>query len=182
MSMEEAMAQLERGPISRLFRFWKHHTRQKIPMGKKRQHLPAYDAVIGRNTEVIGDIRFVGTLHVDGKVMGDVIGRSPEGCALTLGQLGIIEGNVDVAHVVLDGTVKGDVRATYRAELDSEARIEGKLCYRVLNARGAEINGELVRIDEFQTPQLSYQNKGEKQAGDKGSPADNKAGPNIKIT
>ena len=42
---------------------------------------------------------------------------------MMLGQSGVIEGNVDVAHVVLDGLVKDDVRATYRAELKSGARL-----------------------------------------------------------
>lgn len=97
-------------------------------MRKKRQRLPTYSSIIGEGTEIVGKIRFVGALHIDGKVVGDVSGQSSDECALTLGQSGVVEGNVDVAHVVLDGTIKGDVRAVHRAELKPGARIEGKLC------------------------------------------------------
>jgi len=136
-------------------------------MRKKRQQLPAYSSIIGEGTEITGKIRFVGTLHIDGKVVGDVGGQSSDGCALMLGQSGVIEGNVDVAHVVLDGLVKGDVRATYRAELKSGARIKGRLYYDKLEVpEGAEINGELVRINDSQTPQLLYQDEGKEQTGD----------------
>jgi len=99
-------------------------------MKNKRRQLPAYDSIIGGDTKVVGEIHFNGALHVDGKVIGDVKGQLEEGCALTLGRGGTIKGNVDVAHVVLDGTVKGDVRANYYAELNSGARIKGKLYYR----------------------------------------------------
>jgi len=132
-------------------------------MFRNRQRLPAYKSVIGKGTEIIGEVGFIGALHVDGKVVGNVSAQVSDRCALTLGQSGVIEGDVDVAHVVLDGTVKGDVRAIYRAELKAGARIEGKLYYGVLDVpEGAEINGELVRMDNKpQAPQA--QGKGEKE-------------------
>ena len=134
-------------------------------MKSKRRQLPAYDSIIGGDTEVVGEIHFNGALHVDGKVIGDVKGQSEEGCALTMGRKGTIEGNVDVAHVVLAGTIKGDIRANHYAELNSGARIKGKLYYRTLDIPGgAEINGELVHIEEAQIPQLLYQ--GGEEEGD----------------
>jgi len=51
-------------------------------MKNKRRQLPAYDSIIGGDTEVIGEIHFNSALHVDGKVIGDVKGQSEEGCAL----------------------------------------------------------------------------------------------------
>ncbi|MCB2261710.1 MAG: polymer-forming cytoskeletal protein [Candidatus Thiosymbion ectosymbiont of Robbea hypermnestra] len=146
-------------------------------MGKKKRRLPAYNSVIGGDTEVSGDIRFVGALHVDGKVTGDITGQAPSECALTLGQTGTIEGDVDVAHVVLNGTVKGDVRAIERAELVSGARIDGKLYYRALQVpEGAEINGEVVHIDDSQIPQPSPPDE-EEPIGSKKYPADGEADP-----
>jgi len=55
--------------------------------------------------------------------------------------------------------------------LKSEARIQGKLCYGVLDVpEGAEINGDLVRMDNKpQAPQA--QGKGEEPTGDKKDPA-----------
>jgi cytoskeletal protein CcmA (bactofilin family) len=123
-------------------------------MGKKIR-FPDYATIIGEGTEVAGDIRFDGGLHIDGKVTGDVSGISQEGCALTVGGSGTVEGNLDVAYVVIGGTVVGDVRASVRAELAPGARIEGTLYYGVLEmAEGAEVNGKVLHIDAADTPRL----------------------------
>ncbi|MEA3275401.1 MAG: polymer-forming cytoskeletal protein [Pseudomonadota bacterium] len=127
-------------------------------MRKKKLRFPAYATIIGPGTEIDGDIRFVGGLHVDGKVTGDISGQSEGDCGLTLGEAGTIEGNLDVAHVVIGGTVIGDVRATQRAELASQARIAGTLLYGALDmTEGAEVNGKLLHIDEAETPRLAFQ-------------------------
>jgi cytoskeletal protein CcmA (bactofilin family) len=127
-------------------------------MFKKKQLLPAYSTIIGEGTEVAGGIRFSGALHIAGKVSGDIKGLADgNGCALTLGQSGSIEGSLDVANVVLDGAVIGDVRAANRVELASGARIEGTIYYGVLEmAEGAEVNGKLVHIDASPAPRLVY--------------------------
>jgi len=152
-------------------------------MAKKKRQLPAYNSFIGGDTEVRGDIRFAGALHVDGKVIGDITGKSSDECALTLGQSGTIEGDVDVAHVVLNGTVKGDVRAIQRAELDSGARVEGKLYYRALQVpEGAEINGEVVHIDDALTSEFLSPDQEEELIGTRKEPVNAEAGPIPKIT
>jgi cytoskeletal protein CcmA (bactofilin family) len=127
-------------------------------MAVKRRRLPPYATVIGPGTEITGDVRFQGCLHIDGRVSGDVIGHADRGCALTLGTAGVVEGNLTVAHVILDGTVVGDVRAAERAELASGARIEGTVYYGVLEMdEGAEVNGKLVHLDGAETLRLEYQ-------------------------
>ena len=118
----------------------------------KKNRLPDYRTIIGEGTEIAGGVRFSGGLHIDGKVIGDVVGVAEEGCALTLGRSGVIQGDLDVAHVVLDGSVIGEVRAMNRAELTTGARIEGSLYYGVLEmSEGAEVNGKLLRVDDAPT-------------------------------
>ncbi|MGA7983393.1 MAG: polymer-forming cytoskeletal protein [Chromatiaceae bacterium] len=125
---------------------------------RKKIRLPPYATIIGDGTEVTGDIRFAGGLHIDGKVVGDVSGLSTDECVLTVGRSGTVEGNLDVACVVIDGTVVGDVRAARRAELAAGARIEGTLHYGVLEmAEGAEVNGKLLHVEDVETPRLIYQ-------------------------
>lgn len=105
--------------------------------------------MIGQNTRVVGDITFAGGLHVDGSVRGNVTADADEKSTLTLSERGSIEGEVNVPFVILNGMVKGDVRAKGRVELASNARIEGDVHYRMIEmAMGAEVNGKLVRIVE----------------------------------
>ena len=136
-------------------------------MRKKKLRFPPYATIIGNGTEVIGEVRFDGGLHVDGKVVGDVTGGAEERCALTLGPTGIIEGNLDVPYAVLGGTVIGDVRARHRAELASGARIEGTLYYGLLEMdEGAEVNGKLVHFDDAAPLRLGYQRVAQEVLGD----------------
>jgi cytoskeletal protein CcmA (bactofilin family) len=121
-----------------------------------KKRLPDYSTIIGEDAEIEGDIRFCGGIHIDGKVIGDVSGISDDGCALTLSQSGVIEGDLEVAHVVLDGTVIGDVRASHRAELAPGARVEGDVYYDALEmAEGAKVNGKLLHVDQLQSPRLA---------------------------
>ena len=135
-------------------------------MAKKKRRLPDYVTIIGERTEVAGGIRFSGGMHIDGTVVGDVSGQAEDGCALTLGQRGTIQGNLDVAYVVLDGAVIGDVRASRRAELASGARIEGNLHYGdLVMAVGAKVNGKLLALDEIKAAQLDVKVAEEARAG-----------------
>lgn len=136
-------------------------------MSKTRKRLPDYSTIVGVGTEIDGTIRFSGGLHIDGKVIGDVTGVSEDACALTLARSGAIHGDLDVSRVALDGVVVGNVRAAYRAELASGARIEGNLFYGALEmADGAEVNGKLLRIDDAESPQLDPEGAVEQQTGD----------------
>ena len=54
-----------------------------------------------------------------------------------------------VPHVVLNGTVKGDVRATQRVELGPKARVIGNVQYQLIEMSiGAEVNGKLIHESE----------------------------------
>jgi cytoskeletal protein CcmA (bactofilin family) len=118
---------------------------------------PKITTVIGRDTELHGDVKFHGGLHVDGVIIGNVTGGTDERCTLILSESGSIEGDVRVAHVILNGTISGDVYVSERAELASQARVAGTLYYHLLEMSiGAEVNGQLVHMEEEETRMLSY--------------------------
>ena len=105
------------------------------------------DTLIGRQTEILGDVRFSGGLHVDGKIKGKIIAdNSNKGASLSVSENGSVEGDVRVPSIVLNGRVTGDVYATERIHLASKARVNGNVYYKILEMEGgAEINGQLVR-------------------------------------
>jgi cytoskeletal protein CcmA (bactofilin family) len=123
----------------------------------KRFREPKITTVIGRETELLGDLKFEGGLHVDGSIKGDVFGGSDERSALILSESGSIEGDVRVANVVLNGTVNGNVYSAGHAELAPRARVTGTLYYRLLEmAMGAEVNGQLVHMTDSGMRMLSF--------------------------
>jgi len=112
-------------------------------IGKKRR-TAKIDSLIGQHTEIQGDIVFSGGLHIDGKANGNIIAVEP-GSQLTVSDQGSVEGEVKVPNVILNGHVTGDVYASERIELASEARVNGTVYYNLIEmAIGAEVNGKLV--------------------------------------
>ncbi len=112
---------------------------------KKPKQTAHIDSLIGANSEIQGDVIFSGGLHVDGKVKGNVIAAEGNDSVLTLSERGIIEGEVKVPNVVVNGTVIGDVHALSHVELAAQARVHGNVYYSLIEmAMGAEVNGNLV--------------------------------------
>jgi cytoskeletal protein CcmA (bactofilin family) len=111
----------------------------------RRLRTAKIDTLIGQRTEVHGDVRFLGGLHVDGTIKGNVLSDQDESSLLTLSDSGSIEGEVRVPHVVINGNVIGDVHASRHLELKAMARVTGNVYYRLLEmANGAEVNGNLI--------------------------------------
>jgi len=123
----------------------------------------AVDTLIGRQTEVLGDVRFSGGLHVDGKIKGSVTTLGADKSArLSVSESGAIEGDVRVPTMTLNGTVIGDVRATERLSLAAKARVTGNVYYKVLQMEpGAMINGQLLYEGNDPVAALTHQKPGE---------------------
>ncbi len=106
------------------------------------------DTLVGRQTEILGDVHFSGGLHIDGKVKGKVIAASDKASALSVSDSGAIEGDVRVPSIVLNGSVVGDVHASTKITLSAKARVTGNVFYRIIEMEGgAQVNGQLVHDD-----------------------------------
>ena len=120
----------------------------------KRLTTARIDTLIGRRVELIGDLRFSGGLHVEGVIKGDVMVREGEGAFLTLGAHGVIEGEVVVQNVVLNGRVIGDVHSTEHIELKQRAVVTGNVYYHFVEmSKGAEVNGNLIHCNDEEMPE-----------------------------
>ena len=103
------------------------------------------DTLIGRQTEILGDVRFAGGLHVDGKIKGGVSSTTDKAASLSVSESGVIEGDVRVPTLMLNGSVIGDVRASERLTLNATARVNGNVHYKLLRMEpGAMVNGQLI--------------------------------------
>lgn len=101
--------------------------------------------VIGAQTEIHGAVHFAGGLHIDGRVVGDVLAGDDPDALLTISGEGEVVGTVRAPNLVLNGVVEGDVHAD-RLELAAEAHIRGDAHYGVLEmAVGATVDGRLLR-------------------------------------
>ncbi len=91
------------------------------------------------------EINFEGVLHFDGYSIGNL--TSPQG-TLVLTRRGRIEADIEVAVAIINGSVTGNIRASERVVLDSNARVTGLIRTRALSVRlGAIFDGDCLFVD-----------------------------------
>ena len=135
--------------------------------GKRKQ--AAINTLVGSATRVHGDVEFNGGFLVDGRVIGNVRAVDDDHAMLSVSERGSIEGTVVAPHILLNGTVHGDVFATERVELGPKSRVIGNVQYKLIEmAIGAEVNGKLIHESD---------NKAALQLAGAGSDADDAGRP-----
>ena len=91
------------------------------------------------------DLEFTGGLRVDGHIKGHVSAQDTAKGTLVLSESGVVEGDINVPHVVINGTVSGNIVSSGHVELQSNAKITGDIHYKaVVMELGAMLNGSLV--------------------------------------
>jgi cytoskeletal protein CcmA (bactofilin family) len=119
-------------------------------LSRKKVKKSAIQTLVGVNTRVHGDIEFDGGFHVAGYVRGNVEAIKDENSILSISEQGCVEGSVVAPYVLVNGTIKGDVRAAERVELGAKARVIGNVEYNLIEmAIGAEVNGKLIHENEI---------------------------------
>lgn len=114
--------------------------------GKKRVKLQnRIDSLVGSATRIEGNLIFSGGLRIDGHVKGNVVTEEGKAGTLVLSEHARVEGEIQVSHAVINGTVVGPVIASEYVELQTKARVTGDVCYKTLEMHlGAVVEGRLV--------------------------------------
>jgi cytoskeletal protein CcmA (bactofilin family) len=97
------------------------------------------------------EVTFEGVLHFDGYSYGNI--TSPDG-TLVLTKRARIEADVDVRVAIVHGWVTGNITASERVVLESDARVTGQILTRALSVKlGAVFDGECL----FTAPEYSFE-------------------------
>ncbi|MSQ49834.1 MAG: polymer-forming cytoskeletal protein [Betaproteobacteria bacterium] len=109
---------------------------------KPQNHI---DSLIGATTRIEGNVFFSGGLRVDGVVRGNIVALADQPGTLVLSEQARIDGEVQAAHVVVNGTITGSVNARETLELQTSSRVKGDVHYKSIEIQqGAVIEGRLV--------------------------------------
>jgi cytoskeletal protein CcmA (bactofilin family) len=112
------------------------------------------DSLIGISTSIEGNVNFKGGLRIDGNVKGNVVADSSEPSMLVISEHARVEGEVRVAHLVVNGEIQGPVFSSEFLELQPRARITGDVFYKALEMHGgALVSGKLTH-DQVEEPVL----------------------------
>lgn len=103
------------------------------------------DCLIGTTTRIEGNVLFSGGLRVDGTIRGNVCAQPGQSGTLVVSEDACIEGEVQAAHIVVNGTVNGPVTATESLELQASSRVKGDVRYKSIEMhQGAVVEGRMV--------------------------------------
>jgi cytoskeletal protein CcmA (bactofilin family) len=112
---------------------------------KKTTFAAGGTTLISKNTEIVGDIHFSGTLMIEGHVKGNVYASDGDNAQARVLESGKVEGEIRVPSLVINGAVTGDVFSSKHIELASKTVINGNVHYVLIEiVKGAQINGKLV--------------------------------------
>ena len=101
--------------------------------------------LVASNTRVVGDIRFSDQLFLDGVIEGNVIAEDGDKATVIVSEEGRVIGEIRSPHVVINGSVEGNVFASERVELASKARVKGNIHYKLIEMQlGAMVDGQLL--------------------------------------
>lgn len=123
---------------------WKINGKRKL-----RDVLPKIDTLIGKNTQLAGNLHFNGGLQLDGLVRGNISADEGSNAVLVIGENGRVEGEVCVPNVIIHGKVAGPVSASQTIELRVTATVAGDIFYNQIEIMaGAKLSGKMIYMPE----------------------------------
>ena len=87
---------------------------------KKNEQVIAF---LGKNTEFEGGLRFYGTIRIDGHFKGVIVADG----TLIVGEDGLIEANIHISNIVINGEVHGNIIADKRIDILAPGKVFGDI-------------------------------------------------------
>ena len=117
--------------------------------GKANTPKSRIDTLVGAGTTISVDVVFSGGLRVDGEIRGNIRAAGEQASTLVVSEHARIEGEIEVAHVVINGTVLGPVVSSSFLELQAKARVTGDVEYNSIEIHlGALVEGRLLHTGQ----------------------------------
>ena len=79
--------------------------------------------LLGRGATFEGKLTFEGTVRIDGRFKGEVFSDD----TLVIGEGAIVEAQIDVGDLIIQGTVIGNITAKRSIEIHAPGRVKGDL-------------------------------------------------------
>ncbi len=114
---------------------------------KKSTQKPEYDkpmTIIGQDTVLEGAVlKSSKAVQINGKFIGDIQIDS----SVSIGETGLIQGNIKANYLLVAGKIQGDCELSSQIHLTSTAVIKGNIiCGSIIIDEGAQVNGTCSMI------------------------------------
>ncbi|MCP4020242.1 MAG: polymer-forming cytoskeletal protein [Desulfobacteraceae bacterium] len=105
----------------------------------KRKNINTLNTVIGKDSAFSGDLKFFGTIQIDGEFEGNISGEG----TLIVGRNGKILSDIHVLHLINHGEITGNIAADKKVEILATGKISGQIETPVIFVeKGAVIQGK----------------------------------------
>ena len=89
----------------------------------KQHAMGEITTLLGRGATFEGKLTFEGTVRIDGRFKGEVFSDD----TLVIGEGAIVEAEIDIGDVIVQGTVIGNIKAKRAIEIHAPGRVKGDL-------------------------------------------------------
>ena len=79
--------------------------------------------LLGKGSEFEGKLSFEGQVRIDGRFSGQISTKD----TLVVGEGARVNAEISAGHVIVNGTVEGNIKATNMVELHPPARVKGSI-------------------------------------------------------
>ena len=103
------------------------------------------ETIVGRGTQVNGDMQVNGSIHVNGTVEGDVVATG----FVTVSESGQVKKGIKGEYAIIGGIVGGDVEVKGKVALGHSARLNGDIvASRLIIEDGAVFQGRSTMVTQ----------------------------------
>lgn len=89
----------------------------------KQQPMGEITTLLGRGAQFEGKLTFDGTVRIDGRFKGEVFSED----TLVIGEGAVVEAEIEVGEIIIQGTVVGNIVAKRSIEIHAPGRVKGDL-------------------------------------------------------
>lgn len=79
--------------------------------------------LLGRGAAFEGKLTFEGTVRIDGRFRGEVFSDD----TLVIGEGALVEAEIDIGDIIIQGTVVGNIKAKRSIEIHAPGRVKGDI-------------------------------------------------------
>jgi cytoskeletal protein CcmA (bactofilin family) len=94
-----------------------------VATAAKQQAMGEITTLLGRDATFEGKLTFDGTVRIDGRFKGEVFSED----TLVIGEGAVVEAEIDIGVVIIQGTVIGNIKAKRAIEIHAPGRVKGDL-------------------------------------------------------
>lgn len=89
----------------------------------KQHAMGEITTLLGRGATFEGKLTFDGTVRIDGRFKGEVFSED----TLVIGEGAVVEAEIEIGEVIVQGTVIGNIKAKRSIEIHAPGRVKGDL-------------------------------------------------------